>query len=123
VASGVSCLILFPCQKQGGRIPQFTERRLRGAADNEGVYAVVMMGQQVSQACDLPPRDLRLPRKQVRGQRLHRLADHHQPVQQGVECQLRLIFRTAGLGSLQRLNCPADPLGSFAASIRLRWPE
>jgi hypothetical protein len=95
------CLSPFLGEEPGDRITQLAQRRLHGAADDLGIHAVVMMGKQVTQPRNLLPRNLRLPREQVRGQRLDGLADHHEPAKQCVEGQLRRFLRIAGLGPLR----------------------
>jgi hypothetical protein len=45
------------------------QRRLHGAANDLGIHTVVVMSEQVTQPRDLLPRNLWLPREQVRGQR------------------------------------------------------
>ncbi len=62
----VSGLVFGAGKEPGDRITQLAQRRLHGAADDLGVYAVVMLGEQVTQPRDFSPRDLGLPREQVR---------------------------------------------------------
>jgi hypothetical protein len=50
------CLVLFLGKQPGDRIAQLAQRRLHGAADDTGVYAVVMMSEQVTQPRELAPR-------------------------------------------------------------------
>jgi hypothetical protein len=74
------CLALFLGTEADDRFAQFAQRQLDSAANDLGIHAVVMMREEVTRPRDLLPRNLGLPREQVRRQRLDGLADHHEPV-------------------------------------------